>query len=338
MRGAHSLGLLAPTIATWNSTKLGLFGISRYFTMSAYQVPVISVCLPVYNAERFLAEAVESILEQTFKDFEFLILDDGSTDGSPAILAQYAARDPRIRITSRPNKGLVATLNELIDQARGEFIARMDADDVALPERFERQIEHLRANPECVAVGCRQLVIDPEGDPIAVWSKGESHEEMDAGNLTGELGSTLGHPTAMMRRQAVLDIGKYREQFRYFEDVDLFLRLAERGRLGKIAEPLLKYRAHEGNRSNDGNLRAEQDLHQILTEAYLRRGLPVGRLPRQPLTQGPDSPWATHERWAWQALLEGNVATARKYARRLVAKTPFSLSAWRLLYCSIRGR
>ena len=301
------------------------------------QAPTISVCLPVYNAERFLAESVESILSQTFRDFEFLILDDGSSDGSLAILEGYAKRDPRIRITSRPNRGLVATLNEMIDQARGEFIARMDADDVALPERFERQIEHLRADPDCVAVGCRQLIIDPEGDPIAVWSKGESHEEMDAGNLTGELGSTLGHPTAMMRRQALLEIGKYREQFRYFEDVDLFLRLAERGRLGKVGTPLLRYRAHEGNRSNDGNLRAEQDLHQILTEAYQRRGLPVGNLPRQPLTQGPDSPSATHERWAWQALMEGNVATARKWARRLVAKTPYSRSAWKLLFCAIRG-
>ena len=97
--------------------------------------------------EKYVAEAVESILNQTLGDFEFLILDDGSTDGSLEILRRYADRDPRIHLTSRANKGVVASLNELLDQARGEFIARMDADDVAMPERFQKQVDFLRATP-----------------------------------------------------------------------------------------------------------------------------------------------------------------------------------------------
>ena len=108
--------------------------------------PLVSVCMPVYNATRYLAEAVESILGQTFRDFEFLITDDGSTDRSLAILKRYAAQDARIRLWSRPNAGYVVRLNEMLHQARGDLIARMDADDVALPERFARQVEFLRSH------------------------------------------------------------------------------------------------------------------------------------------------------------------------------------------------
>ena len=148
--------------------------------------PLISVCMAVYNAERYVAEAVESILNQTFGDFEFLILDDGSTDGSLDILRRYAERDPRIRLTSRPNQGLVASLNELVDQARGEFIARMDADDVSLPERFQREVDYLRDHPECVLVGSRVRLIDPDGDPLCDWCTMQEHEAIDAFYLRGQ--------------------------------------------------------------------------------------------------------------------------------------------------------
>src|SRR5271157_2692614 len=111
--------------------------------------PLISVCMPVYNAERYVSEAIESVLSQTFKDFEFLILDDGSTDGSLAILKGFAERDPRIRMTSRPNKGLAPTLNELMDQARGEFVAdgrgqRLTAGAVGAPRRLPSQTSRPR--------------------------------------------------------------------------------------------------------------------------------------------------------------------------------------------------
>src|SRR4051794_24772902 len=112
--------------------------------------PPISVLLAVYNGGRYLRAAVDSILTQTFTDFEFIIIDDGSTDGSLATLREFAQRDPRINLVSRPNKGLTVTLNEGIALARGEFLARMDADDIALPQRFEKQIAYLRDHPECV--------------------------------------------------------------------------------------------------------------------------------------------------------------------------------------------
>src|SRR5262245_19749735 len=121
--------------------------------MAKSDPPLISACMPAHNTERYVGQAIESILNQTLGDFELLIIDDGSTDGSLEVPRRYPGRDPRIRLTSRPNKGVAYTRRELAEQARGEFLACMDADDVALPHRFARQVEYFRAHPECVLVG-----------------------------------------------------------------------------------------------------------------------------------------------------------------------------------------
>src|SRR3954452_3787995 len=134
--------------------------------MIAMNSPKVSVAMPVYNSERYLAKAVESILAQTFTDFEFLIVDDGSTDASRAILENYAARDQRIKLVSRPNTGYLIALNEMLERSLGYYVARMDADDVALPQRFERQVKYLDDHPECVLLGSRVTIIDPDGDPL----------------------------------------------------------------------------------------------------------------------------------------------------------------------------
>ena len=210
------------------------------------EAPVVSVCMPAYNCQRYVAEAIESILGQTLRDFEFLIIDDGSTDGSLPILEGYAARDPRIRLTSRPNSGVPATLKELVDQSRGEFIARMDADDIALPERFEKQVNYLRAHPDCVVVGCRVWETDAEGDSIREYFTLADHDEIDAFHFR-MTGPALVHPSIMLRRDAVLAVGGYRNFL--IEDLDLYLRLAEYGRIARVPEFLLKYRIHSANLS-----------------------------------------------------------------------------------------
>jgi len=305
--------------------------------------PLISVCMPVHNAERYVAEAVESILGQTLGDFEFLILDDGSTDGSLGILRRYAGRDPRIRLTSRPNKGLVASLNELIDQSRGEFLARMDADDVALPERFTRQVEYLRAHPECVLVGCRVRLIDPEGDPLSEWCTQQDHEAIEAHYLRGERSAAIAHPSFMMRRDAVLAIGRYRP-LEVIEDIDLIVRLAEYGRIANMPEVLLQYRIHSGNMSKTRSFqdKIDQTYREVLRDARRRRNLPEAEEPpggpappaRPRIAAPPTEEW---EMWAWWALGSGYVKTARKHARRVLARAPFSLRSWRLMYCVLRG-
>jgi glycosyltransferase involved in cell wall biosynthesis len=302
--------------------------------------------MPVYNAERYLAEAVESILGQTLGDFEFLILDDGSTDGSRRILEGYAARDRRIRLTSRANRGLVATLNELIDQAQGEFLARMDADDIALPERFQRQVDYLRAHPECSVVGCRTRVIDPDGDSLCDWFTAEPHAVIETLLLRGEaVGSVLCHPSVLMRRDAVLAAGKYRE-FAIGEELDLFLRLAESSRLAILPEVLLKYRVHaESFTHRPSRMVLRHDCRRDIVEAARRRrNLPPALVPQAPPAVSPQVPPAVpvpsgdREAWVWWALGAGHVRTARKHAWRAFARHPWAIRTWKLLYCALRGR
>jgi glycosyltransferase involved in cell wall biosynthesis len=306
----------------------------------AENVPLISVLLPVHNAAPYVAESIESILGQTLGDFELLILDDGSTDGSLEVLRRYARRDPRIRLTSRPNKRVAASLNELIDQARGEYLARMDADDVALPERFERQVAYLRAHPECVLVGSRVRLIDPDGNPLCDWCILQDHEEIDAVFMRAEMSTVISHPVIMMRRDDMLAVGKYRE-FSAICDNDLFLRLAERGRITNLPEVLLLYRVHPGNNSTAPLWRntVEWVYVQMVRDARRRRGLPEAGDPTT--TSGQRAPVEPavreREKWAWWALSSGHLATARKHARWVLAREPFSPRSWKLTYCVLRG-
>jgi GT2 family glycosyltransferase len=308
--------------------------------MAKSDPPLISVCLPVYNTERYVGQAIESILNQTLGDFELLILDDGSTDGSLEVLRRYADRDPRIHLTSRPNKGLAPSLNELVDQSRGEFLARMDADDVALPERFERQVEYLRAHPDCVLVGSRVRLIDPDGDPLCDWCKLQDHESLDAIFLRGERSTEISHPAIIMRRDAVLAVGKYRP-FEVIEDVDLFLRLAERGRIANLPEVLLQYRIHASNISKAKSYHQAIDRvwPEITRDARRRRNLPeLADPPAAPVPPRTDqTPVEEREKWAWWALGAGHLVTARKHAHWVLSRAPLSPRSWKLMYCVMRG-
>ena len=164
--------------------------------VTAINHPRVSVALPVHNCERYVAEAIESILAQTFTDFEFLIVDDGSTDGTLPILNRFAARDSRIRVISRPNTGIVGALNEILGLARADLVARMDADDVALPVRFERQVRYLDEHPECVMVGSRVTIIDPDGD--ALTEMGDAR----AMNRSSQTCSTIKDKWSIIRRRS----------------------------------------------------------------------------------------------------------------------------------------
>jgi glycosyltransferase involved in cell wall biosynthesis len=298
-------------------------------------MPVVSVHMPVYNARRFLTQAVESILGQSFGDFEFLIVDDGSTDGSGEMLERFAARDGRIRLTRRENRGITRTRNEALAVAAGEFFAVMDADDVSLPARFERQVAYLRAHADCVAVGSRVLLIDGDGAPIREMSEMTAHAEIDALHFAGR-GGAITHPASMMRRAALVDIGGYRDGFETAEDLDVFLRLAERGQLANLPDVLLHYRQHVTSTCHTRRARVVQDNHAAVAEARRRRGLPpeVGSNGAAVMETGPA---AHYRKWAWWALAAGNVGTARKHAWRAVRCAPWSGSAWRAMLCSLRG-
>lgn len=299
-------------------------------------MPRVSVLMPVYNAERYVGKAIESILLQTYRDFEFLIIDDGSTDRSLSILRKYEAQDGRIRLVSRPNTGLVGALNEMVGEATGEFLARMDADDVALPRRLECQVSGMLADPGVVALGTRVLLIDPDELPICEMCSETHHEAIDEAHLAGSGMLQLCHPSVMMRREAVCRVGLYRDKFACAEDVDLFLRLAEIGRLANLPEVLLHYRMHGTSVGHARNEQQRLSVERAASEARVRRGLPP-LPPRSTECNGGLGRGQCHRRWAWWALRAGHLGTARKHARLAVRAEPWSLESWKALACAVRG-
>lgn len=298
-------------------------------------MPTLSVLMPAYNAGRHIGRAIESVLAQSFADFEFIIVDDGSTDDTRAIVERYAARDPRIRLFSRSNTGLVGARNDTLAPARGEFLAFLDADDVALPGRFERQVAYLRAHPECVLVASRVIVIDPDGDSLCVMGEALGHEELER-ELLGARGQLLYNSSVTARRRAVLEVGGYVSDTDPAEDLDLFLRLGEVGRMVVLDEPLTMYREHLNKVGHTQARRQGEACRAILVEAHRRRGLePPDAVRRLSFSIGPAD---RHAIWAWWALGAGHGATARKHARACLARRPLWPASWRLLYCALRGR
>jgi len=294
--------------------------------------PQVSVIMPVFNAERYVTHAVKSILSQDFDDFEFLIFDDGSTDRSRSILEVLAARDQRIRLFQKDHRGHVRWLNEGLQLAKGRFIARMDADDVSLVQRFARQVEYLVRNPGCVAVGCDLLQIDPDGDPLGIIIHDTNHEAIVADLLSGGLG-VISHPACMVRRSALQATGGYREEYEYLEDFDLWLRLIEHGQLANIPEVLFRYRLHHTNVIFTKVEQQKRLVDQIVSEARQRRGM-------KPLAH---TLWSykaptlaeRHQAWAWQAAGSGFYRSALKHAVISLRQAPLSIRSWAVLCSSL---
>lgn len=227
--------------------------------------PRVSVVLPVYRGAAHVGAAVESVLGQTFSDFELLVLDDASPDESVAIVESFG--DPRVRVlVNERNLGQVATLNRGLREARGEYVARLDQDDVCLPERFERQAALLEEQPKVAVVGTWVDVVDESGVVVD-----RSRPLLD--DVVDELYAILvdrlplAHPAVMLRREAALALGGYDETVRYCEDQDLWRRLVLAGHeLRVVPEPLLRYRVHAGQQSS---LHAEEQRRN--NEAAIER-------------------------------------------------------------------
>jgi glycosyltransferase involved in cell wall biosynthesis len=296
--------------------------------------------MPVYKARRYLRLAMDSILAQTFGDFELIAVDDGSTDDSLAILRQYEAADARVRIISRANTGIVGALNDGLAAARGEFVARMDSDDLAALDRFEKQVAFLREHPDHVLVGSQVLLIDPDGEKLCPKSDTEyTHEKIDAAHLNHRW--PLVHPTVMMRREAVNAVHGYRTKYQWLEDLDLFLRLAEVGKLASLPDVLLHYRLHPGSVCHTREEDQDVIRPELYREVYERRGIapPQGNNKGRPDTvRRLGRPGERDKLWGWWALIGGNVRIARKYAFRTVRAAPFTVDSWRLVFCALRGR
>jgi len=272
--------------------------------------PPVSVIMPVYNAEQYLSSAIESILAQTFCDFEVIALDDGSTDSSPEILARYGKQDRRVRVFTRPQATLGALLNEGLREAQGDYIARMDADDISRPTRFEQQLQYLHTHPDVGIVGAQALAISPEGEPIRPLDHPVDHDEIEWDLLSGN-GASLRHPAVMMRADVIQKVGGYSGDLETAEDVDLYLRVAEVARLANLPETLLEYRYHPSSINSTRRPQQTRDMHDIIEGALQRRG--YEKAPPEMNTRYPRdyrNPAFFRLKWSKQALLSGFVRTS----------------------------
>jgi hypothetical protein len=213
-----------------------------------WPAPRATVAMSVYNDADHVAETIASVLAQTFEDFEFLIVDDGSTDQSGAILDRFAIADPRICVFRQENRGLIVSLNRLVAEARAPLIARIDGDDVAHPERFARQVAFLAEHPECGVLGTHAYDMDEHGNVLdGVTQRPRDHDGIRAAL---EDSAPLCHPSIMLRTEVIRAAGGYRAAYRHCEDFDLWLRLAQRTRIANLPEPLAYYRRSAGQVSN----------------------------------------------------------------------------------------
>lgn len=245
----------------------------------------IDVLVPVFNAERTVEAALRSILAQTFDDLRIIVVDDGSTDGTSAILARLVASDPRMEVVTTPNGGIVDALNAALERSSAPFIARHDADDIAYPDRLAKQLALLRAEPDVVAVGCNVHYIDDAGRRTGGTSRFEKRVHSDP-FYAPAIEPYLIHPFLLARRDALVGIGGYRYSF-HTEDADLYWRLADAGRLTNLVDVLGEYRIHAGSVSArsivNGRIAAVTSQLAAISEQRRRHRLPDLAFPKSAL-------------------------------------------------------
>lgn len=301
-------------------------------------MPSLSVIIPVFNGQEFIEESVSSILRQSFSDFELIIIDDGSTDRTLKIITEMSRHDARVMLFSRENKGLVFTLNELLQKSTADLVARMDADDVSLPERFRTQVDFLENNPDVVLVGSSVQLIDSRGRYLTTLSQPLGNSEIQKNLLQGH--TCVTHPAAMFRRESVMMVGGYRQEFYPAEDLDLWLRLGELGKIANISEPHLRYRIHQESISGKNVLKQREAAKKSCTEAELRRNMPESLFEAGNPWRPGDDKKSRHEfflKYGWWAYRNGQMRTSLIYGLKGMRLFPFSIHAWVLAVKSLTG-
>ncbi|MEM8873437.1 MAG: glycosyltransferase family A protein [Planctomycetota bacterium] len=294
--------------------------------------PRVSFVMCVRNAARHLREQLDSMFAQTFGDFEVVLFDDGSTDATRKITASYT--DPRLRFEPRPAGNYVERLNQALQLARGEYIARVDGDDITDPNRLAAQVAFLDDHPGIVAVGSVMMEVDPYGVPLGLTDHATGHAKIEKRLLRGS-GWAMPQPVTTLRKTAADAIGGYRPEMKWAEDLDFFLRLATIGDLANLPTPLVKYRRHLA--SNNSTKMDEQNRLKriILADARRDRGMPTDDFELEPRTDPPAE--KRLENWTWNALRNGRPDAARKHAWNRLKMRPAELLSWKLLACAVRG-
>jgi glycosyltransferase involved in cell wall biosynthesis len=292
--------------------------------------------MSVRNNERYVSSACESILKQTMEDLELVVLDNGSTDRSRAVVAALAEADERIRLTPREERPLIQSRNELLEMARSPIVAWMDSDDLARPERLELQLAMFDESPDLVCVGGATLVIDPDGAAIDFEIYPEDHDAIVADQR--RLGGAMRFSAVTMRRDVAIGVGGFRYPFHMCEDFDLLVRMSEVGRMANTSRVVLEYREHLTNTSRVLGHRwpVYRDLVLQLASERAETGLDALSRGEEITLEFPDAPpvpdlaWRTRDDWSRRALRVGHLQTARKHMLLALASRPFRLGSWKL--------
>jgi glycosyltransferase involved in cell wall biosynthesis len=242
--------------------------------------PRISVVMPVHNAEKYITEALDSIIQQTFTDFELIVIDDGSTDRSSTIIESYAKKDRRVIVHRQDNCGLILSLNRGCSLARGRYIARMDADDVSLPERFERQLDYLERHPHIGLLGTWIQDIGPNGEQGPVWPLPTTPALIPWFLM---FGNCIAHPSVMGSRELIQSLD-YRTEATHVEDYDLWCRMSAVSGLANLPEVLVKYRVLNQSVSSR-NLSVQKDQAAKLQRAVMAKLLNADDVAVQVMTK-----------------------------------------------------
>lgn len=238
----------------------------------------LSILLPAYNAERYLKEAIDSTLAQTYADFELLLIDDGSTDDTLQIMREYEQQDERVRLITHANWGMGASLNHAIEEARHDWLVRMDADDVMLPYRLERQVAFVTENPDVGVASCLVEYIDATGRVIGKYTSDLTTREAFFSMRSKNTVIGFHHPGVIMRKDLVQQVGGYRPQYWSADDLDLWSQLAELNTVILVQpEYLVRYRIHGGSvshkRAREQQMKVRWVEHSMLARRSGRREL-----------------------------------------------------------------
>lgn len=290
----------------------------------------ISILMPVFNSGKYLQAAIDSIKNQEFIDFEFIIVDDGSTDNSSLIIEEAATNDLRIKHLWQPNSGIVSALNKALAVATGKYCARMDADDVSLPARLGMQYEFLESNPEIVALGGQGYIIDGDGDLICPLTVLSEHDAIDEDLLSRFNSNGMIHPSVMFRTDEARKIGGYDGCYPAAEDLDFFLKLAEVGRLANLSSIVIHYRKHGDSISDTKSVLMRKSAIKASNRARVRRGIAALSYVEPQESQMSQSRLDYMYSTALSALSNGYKATAFKYLRRMIAEHGFVSQSFKL--------
>jgi glycosyltransferase involved in cell wall biosynthesis len=309
--------------------------------------PDVSVVMSVYNGARYLPAALKSVLDQRDVSLEVIAVDDGCTDESPSILERCASGDARLRVLRQENQGLTRALRRACGEARGEYVARHDADDLSEPDRLQRQVAHMAANPDAVLATCWASLVGPEDEVLDLWEPRADPEDLREGIHAPTVSAVRNiiHGTALFRRSAYAAVDGYRPEFALAQDIDLWLRLTERGSMVCVPNVLYRRRVTPGSLSARFG-REQVELARIALELARARasGMPEAALLAQAARVAPPARGGRPRQEAQglyfigKCLLDRRDARAGAYFREVLRRDPLHLKAWLALGATLLRR